>query len=318
MPHGTYVVFDLETTGLDAQLEGIVEVAAVKIENGLEIGVYSRLVNPGVAISPASQAIHGISEEMVADAPPVSALFDEFLEFVGPHPLVAHNAPFDMHFLTRALLLAGRPALSNPVFDSLEMSRELFPEQRSHKLEAICRLLGYPGEGYHRALADARNLATIFPRLLSLYHQKRAWYRAQYDRIEHIARRYDMVNRLIDDLQAEQSEAKRVLGHYFTDHPGAHVVMPGGDHLAQTSKETWDYDTDALLPLLNEWGLRDKFLKLDRPRMERWLTGSRLTDEQKSRIAATRLLVGQSTRLTRVAAREADGANGSPAPDVLE
>ena len=111
--------------------------------------------------------------------------------------------------------------------------------------------------------------------------------------------RHDQVTKLIDALQTELGEMRRVLGHYFADHPDSRVPLPGGESLARHSKENWDYDVERLYPLLAEWGLRDKFLKLDRPRLERWLTGSRLDDDQKSAIAETRVLLGVTHRVTK-------------------
>jgi DNA polymerase III epsilon subunit len=308
-----HVVLDLETTGLDPQLEGILEIAAVRLEDGRPVGVFHQLTRPDVEISEASQAIHGISAEMVADAPTPAEALAPLLAFLGDAPLVAHNAPFDLQFLNRALALAGRPALTNPVFDTLEMARELFPEQRSYKLEAICKLLGHEASGFHRALADAEHLAAVFPTMLRLWEQKQAWYRDQFGRIEAVARRYDQVSHLIDALQAELSDQRRILSHYFQEHPEASVQLPGGEALAWASKEQWDYDLAALRPLLAAWGLGDKFLKLDRPRLERWMGGARLTEEQKQQVAATRILVGHHHRVTRVA----PGA-GLPGRDVLE
>lgn len=300
--HHTFIVLDLETTGLDPQMEGIIEIAAVRLDHGVETAHFHRLVNPGVEISPASQAIHGITEEMIADAPSVASMLPEFLEFAGNYPLVAHNAPFDIGFLNRALGLASRPPLDNPIFDSLDIAKEVLPEQRSHKLEAVCKALGHEAQGFHRALDDARHLAIVFPQLLDRYHQKQAWYRAQFARIAHIGHRYDQLGKLIEDLQAEQNEARRVLQHYFNEHPDAKVTLPGGEALARATKESWDYDPAALLPLLEAWGLKDRMLKLDRPRLDRWLLGDRLTDEQKSQVTATRMLLGTTHRITRLAA----------------
>lgn len=300
-PH-TFIVLDLETTGLDPQLEGILEIAAVRLEGGVEAAHFHCLVDPGVEISPASQAIHGITAEMIVGAPPVPEVLGAFVDFVGDHPLVAHNAGFDLGFLNRALGLSGRPTLTNPVYDSLEMAKEVMPEQRSHKLEAVCRALGYEAVGFHRALDDARHLAIVFPQLLDRYQQKQAWYRAQFERIEQIAHRYDQLGKLIEDLQAEQTEARRVLTHYFNDHPDAKVALPGGDALGRATKEIWDYNAETLLPLLEAWGLKERMLKLDRPRLERWLGGDRLTEAQKGEAIATRILIGVQHRITRHAA----------------
>jgi DNA polymerase III epsilon subunit len=303
MPTGRYIVLDLETTGLDPQLEGILEIACVRLENGAVTATYQQLVKPRVEISPASQAIHHITDEMVADAPYVEDVLDQVLAFIGDAPVVAHNAPFDMGFLNRALGLAGRPPLTNQTYDTLEIAREVLPEQRSFKLESLCKTFGHPAEGFHRALDDALHLAAVFPALLGLYRQKQIWYRIQFERIDQIAHRHEQLARLIETLQTEQGEMRRVLQHYFAEHPGVTVPLPGGEALGWHTKENWDYDAETLFPLLAEWGLRDKFSKLDRPRLERWMTGSRLTDEQKSMIAATRLLLGFTHRLTRIVPR---------------
>jgi DNA polymerase III epsilon subunit-like protein len=249
--------------------------------------------------------VHGITAEMVAEAPELGQVLPGFLEFIGDWPLVAHNAGFDLAFLNRALGLHGRPALANEVYDSLEMAREVFPEQRSHKLESLCRLLGHPAENFHRALDDTQHLAAIFPVLLALYRQKQGWYRAQFERIQFVAQRYDQLSRLIEALQNEQADMRRVLTHYFNENPDARVGLPGGEALVRNAKENWDYDTDALMPLLESWGLKEKFLKLDRARLERWLLGDRLTPEQKEHVAATRLLLGVNHRISKQAPERA-------------
>jgi DNA polymerase-3 subunit epsilon len=308
-----YIVLDLETTGLDSQLEGILEIAAVKLEGGVETALYHTFTRPDAEISEASEAIHGITAEMVANAPSPAAVLDDVLAFLGTYPLVAHNAPFDIQFLNRALALAGKAPLANPVFDTLEMARELFPEQRSLKLESLCKLLGHEASDFHRAVDDARHLAAVFPKLLKLHEQKQAWYQEQFTRIEHVARRYEALNRLIEDMQSELGDQRRILSRYFQEHPDARVSLPGGDELIRNSKELWDYDLNALRPHLAAWGLHDRFLKLDRPRLERWLAGSRLNDEQKLAIATTRLFIGQNYRISRTS-----GPTGGAPRDMLE
>ena len=313
MSHGSYVVIDLETTGLDPQLEGILELAGVQLEDGQVVGRFERLVDPGIEISPASQAIHGIDAAMLAGAPPVAAVLDEWLAFLGARPIVAHNAPFDLAFLNRALALAGRPPLENVVYDSLEIAREVLPDQRSYKLEALCRLLDHPAEGFHRAAEDAGHLAAIWPRLIALYRQKLAWYRGHYERIDHAALRYEQLNRLIESLQAELADQKRLLGHYFADHPGAAIALPNGERLVSLEKTSWDYDGQTLAPFLAEWGLAEKLYKLDRPRLERFLAGDRLDEAQKALIQAHRFPVGTTTRLAKETPPRPDGPAREPA-----
>ena len=310
----TFVVVDLETTGLDPLVEGILEIAAVRLEGDRVVGTWQTLVNPGpgVEISEASHAIHGITAAMVADAPGVAEALRAFEAFLGDAPLVAHNAPFDVGFLNRARQGLGAGPLPNAAFDTLEMAREVFPDQRSHKLESLCRLLGHDANGFHRAAADAGHLAAIFPRLFALWTQKRAWYRAQFPQIDHLARRYDQVQRLVDALQVEAGDLRRVLGLYFEEHPDARVPLPGGEALTRVTKEVWDYDLQALLPHLEAWGLKDRFLKLDRQRLDRWLTSGRFDDDRRAAIASARVLSAVTQRIARV------GRGGEPEPGAAE
>lgn len=301
MPTGSYIVLDLETTGLDPAIEGIVEVAAVRLEGGVEVAGYEQLVRPAAPITPASAAIHGISAEMVESAPPIEAVLPEFLAFIGESPLVAHNAPFDMAFLNRALQLSGRSPLTNPVIDTLELAREVFPRSRSLKLEALCRLLGHEGARFHRALDDAKHLAAVFPALLHRYRQKQAWYEAQASVIDDIAERHFRLGRMIDDMQTELAETYRVLAHYLRAHPDAQLPLPDGSALVWQEKENWDYDMARLLPLLEAYGLKERMLKLDRGRLERHLGGERITPEQRQAIAETRTRLGSAHRVTRQA-----------------
>ncbi|HEY9724169.1 MAG TPA: 3'-5' exonuclease [Oscillatoriaceae cyanobacterium] len=299
-----FVVLDLETTGLDAELEGILEVAALRLEDGRPSAVFHSLVRPEVPISPSSYAVHGIDAGRVEESPPIEALLPDLLDFFGSDPLVAHNAGFDLSFLNRALVRAGRSPLENPVFDTLELAREVFPEQRSHKLEALCKLLGHPASDFHRALDDARHLAAIFPQLLERYRQKEAWYRAQFDQIEQLAQRYDQLGRLIESLQTEQADVRRILSRYFAEAPETRLPLDSGDWLASQRKDLWDYPAELLLPLLDEWGLKERFSKLDRARLERWLQGDRLSAEQKERIAALRYKTGTTQRIAKLTRSE--------------
>lgn len=318
MAEGTYIVVDLETTGLDPLIEGILEIAAVRLEGDRVVAAWQTLVNPGplVELSEASRAIHGITAEMVADAPTVPEALRTFLAFLGDAPLVAHNAPFDVAFLNRGLAGLGAPALANEAIDTLEMAREVFPEQRSHKLESLCRLLGHEAVGFHRAAADAGHLAVIFPRLRALWEQKRAWYRSQFSQVEHLARRYDQVSRLIEAMQVEAADLRRVLALYFQEHPATRIPLPGGDGLVRVTKELWEYDLAALLPLLEAWGLKERLLKLDRQRLDRWLASGRFDDSQRAAIASARVLQAVTQRVARVGGGQAEPEPGVPPEGV--
>lgn len=292
-----FVVLDVETTGLDPALEAIVEVAAVRIEpGGRVLGRFGSLVRPHVPVSPASGKIHGLGEAELAEAPPLGEVMPALAAFIGKDPLVAHHATFDLAFLGRALKAVGLPPLDQAVVDTLEWARELVPEQRSHKLEALCVAFGVPASGFHRAMADAEALAGVFPELLRRYRARLAHLHAQHGRIQEIAARYAALNAEIEARQAELGELRRVLGHYFHHHPGQPLPLPGGGRLKQVLKTVQEYDAEALMPLLQAWGLADRFWKLDRQRLERWLAGDRLSEAQKAAVAEAKLPSGLQIR----------------------
>ncbi len=154
-----YVAFDLETTGLAAQRDRVVEIGAVRFRrSGQVTGQFEQLVNPGRPMSPAAQAIHGISDADLADAPPAREVLPRFLAFLGDAQstrLVAHNASFDAGFLGSELRRAGYPHPDHRVFDTLSLARRRRPELRSHRLDCLVTALGLQSGPTHRALADA-------------------------------------------------------------------------------------------------------------------------------------------------------------------
>lgn len=157
-----FVAFDLETTGRDPWADEILEIGAVKFLGRAEAGVHSAFVRPRGSIPGEIVEMTGIDEGMVRDAPPPPEALRAFLGFCGGLPLVAHNAPFDVAFLTQqarlALGLEMRPAAE----DTLLMSRWLQPEAPGHRLGDVARFLGVPIEKWHRAVSDARTAAGIY------------------------------------------------------------------------------------------------------------------------------------------------------------
>lgn len=162
----SYVVFDLETTGLELSKGDVpVSVGAVRVVNRRvrPLERFERLVDPGRPIPPVSTAIHGITDEMVRGKPPFVQVLPAFARFAEGTILVAHNAAFDM----LALSIAARPvglAFDQPVIDTLLISAWLDPEETEHALDAIAARLGLPVGGRHDAMADALLTAAILVR----------------------------------------------------------------------------------------------------------------------------------------------------------
>ena len=119
------IVLDTETTGLDYTKEKMVEFAAVRLENGKIKDEFQTLINPQQHIRKSSIAIHGITQDMVADAPTEAEIMPKILEFIGDYPIVAHNAVFDWMFINEASLRTTGKEISNTRIDSQQMFKEV-------------------------------------------------------------------------------------------------------------------------------------------------------------------------------------------------
>ena len=165
-----YIVFDVETTGLSV-VEGdrIIELAALRIRGGQTVDSIISLINPGRPIPLSAQEINKITEDMVADAPRPEEILPQMISFSANACLVAHNASFDIKFLSYQLALMGRKLYdATPVVDTMKMARELLPYLSSYRLESVANSLGVRVGNTHRAQADAELTAMAFNRLLAM------------------------------------------------------------------------------------------------------------------------------------------------------
>lgn len=168
----TYVVFDSETTGLlPQQGDEIVQIAAVRIVNGrrVEGEVFDTLVNPNRSIPLSSTEVHGITEAMVADAPPVDEVLKRFHKFAEGAVLIAHNAPFDMQFLRRREAELGL-SFDHPVLDTVLLSAVVYGQHEVHSLDALTHRLGItiPEADRHTAIGDTVATADAFLKLMPM------------------------------------------------------------------------------------------------------------------------------------------------------
>ena len=168
----TFVVFDIETTGLSKEKEAITEIGAVKVENKIITERFSTFVNPKRPISKEITRLTGITDDMVADAPTIEEALPQFLTFCKDAVLVAHNAGFDTGFIRIAAERAGLGEQEHTVVDTLELSRSLLPELSKHKLDIVCKHLGVSLEGHHRAVNDAEATAEVFLKFLDMLEEK--------------------------------------------------------------------------------------------------------------------------------------------------
>ncbi|MCX7156933.1 MAG: exonuclease domain-containing protein [Rhodocyclales bacterium] len=170
----TYTVFDTETTGLEpSEGDEIIQIGAVRIVNRrlLSHEAYEQLIDPQRSLPAQSVKIHGITAEMLAGQPPIAQVLPIFRAFVADTVLVAHNAAFDMRFLE--LKEAGTGIrFDRPVLDTFLLSAVLFPNQETHRLEAIAERLGVSVMGRHTAVGDAIVTAEVFLKMLPLLLDK--------------------------------------------------------------------------------------------------------------------------------------------------
>ncbi|MFV0559767.1 MAG: PolC-type DNA polymerase III [Enterococcus sp.] len=161
----TYVVFDVETTGLSAVYDTIIELAAVKMYKGNVIASFDEFIDPGHPLSKTTVDLTGITDEMVRGSKSEEEVLRLFLEFSKDTILVAHNATFDMGFLNTSYGRYTIPEAENPVIDTLELARYLYPQYKRFGLGVLSKKFGVSLEQHHRAIYDAEatgHLAWIF------------------------------------------------------------------------------------------------------------------------------------------------------------
>ncbi|MCP2240012.1 PolC-type DNA polymerase III [Thermoanaerobacterium thermosaccharolyticum] len=157
----SFVVFDIETTGLSSINDSIIEIGAVKIKDCQIVDTFETFVNPQIHISSFITKLTGITDDMVKRYPPIDEVLPKFLEFIKGSTLVAHNANFDVTFIkTKAKNLGIE--VDNPVLDTLELSRHMYENLKNYKLDTVAQHLGVSLENHHRAVDDARATAEIF------------------------------------------------------------------------------------------------------------------------------------------------------------
>ena len=162
----TYVVFDVETTGLSNQYDKIIELAAVKVQEGEIIDKFERFSNPHERLSETIKNLTHITDDMLVNAPEIETVLTEFKAWVGDAIFVAHNASFDMGFIDTGYEKTGLGASTNGVIDTLELSRTINTEYGKHGLNFLAKKYGVDLTQHHRAIYDTEATAYIFIKML--------------------------------------------------------------------------------------------------------------------------------------------------------
>jgi len=158
-----YVVFDLETTGVNSNYDEVIEISAIKVADGKVVDEFSTLVNPGRRIPDMASDVNGIYDDMVADAPNFETALGDFLDFAGNAILVGHNiASFDMKFIYRDAEKYWGLIIENDYIDTLKLARTYLPGLDGYKLVDLAEHYEISQDGAHRALNDCRMNQKVF------------------------------------------------------------------------------------------------------------------------------------------------------------
>lgn len=161
-----FIAFDLETTGTVPGVDQIVEIGAVRFENGQLVDVFVTLIDPRRPIPEGASAVNGIRDHMVVGQAVIEDVLPAFAEYCGDDPLVAHNASFDTQFLSADVKKFEVPAPRGLILDTLPIARKVFPGLPNYKLATLVQHLKIQASEFHRAQADATSCGFLFGEML--------------------------------------------------------------------------------------------------------------------------------------------------------
>lgn len=167
----SYIALDLETTGLNPKQDKIIEIGAVRVEDGQETGRFHTMLDPHRELEARITELTGISGDMLENAPDLVDILPEFLAFCGELPLLGHRIIFDYSFVKRAAVNQGLSFEKNGI-DTLTICRRFMPAEESKRLGAACAFYGLTQESAHRALGDALDAHRLYQKLLEKHGAK--------------------------------------------------------------------------------------------------------------------------------------------------
>lgn len=164
----SYIVLDLETTGLSKTKHRITEIAAVKIKNGKEIDKFHTLINPQCSIPNFISSLTGITNDMVKDAPTIDIIIPQLLNFLENETIIAHNASFDYGFLDHNIKKHTKNNFCCDKLCTRKLANRLLPNLKSKKLSYLCEYFNIQNENAHRAMSDVNVTNQIFSNFLNI------------------------------------------------------------------------------------------------------------------------------------------------------
>lgn len=193
-PLSSFTSIDLETTGLNPQVDKIIEISAVKYQNGTIAETFETFINPLISIPPNITKINGITDNMVRKAPLISEVLPKFIRFIGDSTLVGHNITFDLNFIEANARKLGL-ALNLFYIDTLPLARKYFPECSNHKLPTLVNYLGINVAEHHRALPDCISCAEIYMKCCTISTEKKLQYLNMFTEKE--IKAYEIIKNLL-------------------------------------------------------------------------------------------------------------------------
>lgn len=167
-----YVVFDIETTGLDPEFDEIIEIGAVKIKDGIKIDTFNSLIKPEYEIDEFITELTGITNGMVENAPSIDEVLPKFMDFIRDYIIIGHNVNFDINFIYDNLEELNIPPITNDFVDTLRISRRLIPELKHHKLSDLANYFNIDTNGSHRSLKDVEITLEVLKNLNTMIIEK--------------------------------------------------------------------------------------------------------------------------------------------------
>jgi len=167
-----YIIFDIETTGLDSSYDEIIEIGAIRIENNKVVSKFQSLVKPNIEIDDYISELTGITNDMVKNAPKIEDVLPQFMEFVGNEILIGHNVNFDINFIYDNLYINNYKVLKNDFIDTMRLARKLLPDLSHHRLIDLADYFNIDFSNNHRALRDCEITLSIYENLKLLAIEK--------------------------------------------------------------------------------------------------------------------------------------------------
>lgn len=243
----TFVVFDIETTGLDSLSNEIIEIGALKVKDGKVVDTFDHLIKPSHPISDFITNLTGITNEMVETAETIEEVLTQFINFIGDNILMGHNVNFDINFVYDHAEKYNNHILNNDFIDTLRLARKLLPELSHHRLSDLADYYNIDKTGHHRALKDVEMTLEVYNHLVeeilnqygNIDNFKKQIYKNSYDNFSDLTPQTDKIDK--NNIFYDKNIA--ITGN-FVNLPRKEAVQKilnlGGHYISKVTEET-DY-----------------------------------------------------------------------------